>query len=124
MNRTWLALSLVIAAPLVAQSTGAIAGRVRDDSAKHPIAGALIWVDGGRQGATTDTGGAYRVRDVRAGWHRVRAARIGYRSVILDSVFVRSGETATLDFALAPQALAIDSIRSEERRVGKEGRTR
>lgn len=100
---------LLGAVPLAAQSTGAIAGRVTD-STKHSIAGALVWVDGGRQGATTDTGGVYRVRDVRSGWHRVRVARIGYRSVILDSVFVRSGETATLDFALLPQALTIDSI--------------
>lgn len=110
MNRPWFALSLLLAAPLAAQSTGAIAGRVTDDTTKRAISGALIWVDGGRQGATSDTSGAYRVRDVRAGWHRVRAARIGYRSVILDSVFVRSGETATLDFALVPEALTMDSI--------------
>lgn len=98
------------AVPLAAQSTGAIAGRVTDDSTKKSIAGALIWVDGGRQGATTDTGGLYRVREVRSGWHRVRVARIGFRAVILDSVLVRSGETAQLNFALAPQALTIDSI--------------
>jgi len=103
-------LLLVAGAPLAAQSTGAIAGRVTDDTTKRAIAGALIWVDGGRQGATTDTSGLYRVREVRTGWHRVRVGRIGYRSVILDSVFVRSGETATLDFALAAQALTIDSI--------------
>lgn len=101
-----LALS---AAPAGAQVTGAIEGHVRD-SASHAIRGALISVDGGRQGATADTAGAYRVRDVRSGWHRVRAARIGYRSVILDSVLVRSGETAVLDFTLAPQALTLDSI--------------
>lgn len=99
----------VVATPLSAQVNGAIEGHVRDSS-QHAIRGALIWVDGGRQGATTDTAGAYRVRDVRSGWHRVRAARIGYRAVILDSVLVRAGETVILDFAMAPQALALDSI--------------
>ncbi len=110
MTRRWSMLFLVVAAPLAAQSTGAVAGRVIDDSTKRSISGALVWIDGGRQGATTDTAGLYRVRDVRSGWHRVRVARIGYRSVILDSVLVRSGETAELNFALAPQALTIDSI--------------
>jgi len=103
---------LVLAAfatPLSAQVSGAIEGHVRD-STQHAIRGALIWVDGGRQGATTDTGGAFRVRDVRSGWHRVRVARIGYRSVVLDSVLVRAGESVILDFALAPQALTMDSI--------------
>jgi hypothetical protein len=104
-----LVLTVVLVRSLAAQSTGAIAGRVKDDQG-HSLGGTLVWVDGGRQGATTDTGGLYRVREVRSGWHRVRAARIGYRPVILDSVLVRGGETVTLDFALAAQALTLDSL--------------
>ena len=109
----WGALLLVLAgtwgARLDAQATGAIEGHVRDQVG-HPIGGALIWVDGGRQGTTADTSGAFRVREIRSGWHRVRAARIGYKPVILDSVLVRSGESVTLDLVLQQQALALDSI--------------
>lgn len=94
---------------LAAQANGAIEGHVRDQAGKG-IGGALIWVDGGRQGTTADTGGAFRVREVRSGWHRVRAARIGYKPFILDSVLVRSGETVQLEFTLQPQALSLDSI--------------
>jgi len=111
MTRAWVLAVLVLgAAPLAAQSSGAFEGRVTDQSTKHGVGGTLIWVDGGRQGATSDSAGRYRVREVRSGWHRVRAARIGYRAVILDSVLVRAGETVVLDFALAPQALSLDSI--------------
>ncbi len=51
-------------------------------------------------GAVTDTTGSVRIRGVRPGWHRVAARLIGYRGVVLDSVFVRAGATVTADLAL------------------------
>ena len=79
---------LLCVGSLAAQTGGAIAGRVHDATSSLSIAGALIAVDGGRQGAATDTGGFYRVREVRSGWHRVQVSRIGYRPVAYDSVLV------------------------------------
>jgi len=101
---------LVVAAPLTAQTGGAIAGRVRDALTGEPVRAALVSVDGGRQGAATDTGGAYRVREVRSGWHRVQVNAVGYRPLIHDSVLVRTGETITLNFELHQHAIAVDSI--------------
>jgi hypothetical protein len=106
------AVLLVIgAAPsLAAQTGGAIAGRVRDAVTGRGLHAVTILVDGGRQGAATDTSGAFRVREVRSGWHRVEARLIGYRPVIHDSVLVRSGETITLDIALQAHAVQVDSL--------------
>ncbi|PYO37927.1 MAG: hypothetical protein DMD29_14535, partial [Gemmatimonadetes bacterium] len=101
---------LAAAAPLAAQTGGAIAGRVKDALTGEPIRAALVSVDGGRQGAATDSGGAYRVREVRSGWHRVQVNAIGYRPLTHDSVLVRTGETVTLDVDLHPHAVAVDSI--------------
>ena len=101
---------LIVAAPLAAQTSGAIAGRVRDALTGEAVRAALIRVDGGRQGAATDTVGAFRVREVRAGWHRVEVNAVGFRPLIHDSVLVRSGETVTLNFELHPHAVAVDSI--------------
>jgi outer membrane receptor protein involved in Fe transport len=53
-----------------------------------------------RVGAVTDTSGRYRARAVRTGWHRVAARLIGYRGVVLDSVFVPAGSAVTVDFDL------------------------
>ena len=103
-------LLLTCAAPLAGQTGGAIAGRVRDAVNGRGIAAAVISVDRGRSGAGTDTSGAFRVREVRSGWHHVQISAIGFRPVIYDSVLVRSGETVTLDVALQPHALSIDSI--------------
>lgn len=83
---------------------------MRDAVATTPVAGALITIDNGRQGATTDAAGAYRIREVRSGWHTLRAVRIGFRPVQIDSVLVRSGETVTLDLRLDAHPTAIDSI--------------
>lgn len=109
-------LTTLAAAPLAAQTGGAIAGRVRDAISGQGITGATIAVDGGRQGAGTDTSGFFRVREVRSGWHRVLVARIGYRPVARDSVLVRSGETTTLNVLLQPLALQIESLTVEATR--------
>jgi hypothetical protein len=106
----WLALLALLAGPLAGQTGGAISGRVHDATTGASVHGATISVDGGRQGAGTDTGGFYRVREVRSGWHHVEVARIGYRPVLFDSVLVRSGETVVLNVALQSIALQVESI--------------
>jgi outer membrane receptor protein involved in Fe transport len=60
--------------------------------------------------AIADTDGAYRARGIRSGWHRVTARFIGYRSVVQDSVFVRSGATVTVDFSLETNPLRLDPL--------------
>ena len=86
---------------LAAQAEGAIEGRVQEAGTGRSLGAAQVLVDE-RVGAVTDTSGQYRVRAVRTGWHRVAARLIGYRSVVLDSVFVRAGATIRADFALRP----------------------
>ena len=83
-----------------------MAGRVRDDRHRALARRAQVLVDDG-VGAVTDTAANYRVRAVRTGWHRVAARLIGYRGVVLDSVFVRAGATITADFALEASAVEL-----------------
>lgn len=111
MRRATLAVASLLAAgaPLAAQATGAIGGRVRDATTGASVPLARVWVDDGRQGTLTDTGGVYRLREVRSGRHTVRVELIGYRPTRRDSVPVRAGETTVLDFTLQPTALLVDS---------------
>ena len=102
--------ALLCGSPAAAQTSGAIAGRVRDATTGQGIGSAVVAVDGGRQGAATDTAGFFRVREVRSGWHRVQVARIGYRPTLYDSVLVRSGETVTLNVSMESLALQVESI--------------
>jgi outer membrane receptor protein involved in Fe transport len=99
----------VCAGEVAAQSEGAIGGRVHESGSGRSLAGAQVVVDE-RVGAVTDTAGQYRVRAVRTGWHRVAARLIGFRGVVLDSVFVRGGATITADFELEPSAVELSPL--------------
>ncbi|HET9293083.1 MAG TPA: TonB-dependent receptor, partial [Gemmatimonadales bacterium] len=110
-RRAWTAACfLAAAAPLAAQSTGAISGTVRDASSGRPLASALVTIEEGRRGAVTDATGGFRIREVRSGWHRVRAALIGYQPIVRDSVLVRAGGTIVLDLTLRPAAVEVESL--------------
>lgn len=109
----WLRAALVLCAvlplKLEGQTEGAISGQVRDAGSGAGLAEAQILVDDRIRGIA-DTGGIYRVRAIRSGWHRVAARLIGYRSVVQDSVFVRAGATVTLDFSLSPNPLQLEPL--------------
>ncbi|HEX5005002.1 MAG TPA: TonB-dependent receptor [Gemmatimonadales bacterium] len=101
---------LAAAAPLRAQSNGAIAGVVRDAQTGVPLANVLVSVEDGRRGALSDSAGRYRIREIRSGLHTLHAALIGYTPLTHDSLQVRSGGTTVLDLALQPSAVPIETI--------------
>ncbi len=69
-------------------SVGRIGRRTRHRKRyRASLTGAQVLVDE-RVGGVADTLGDYKVRSVRSGWHRVAARLIGYRGVVLDSVFI------------------------------------
>ena len=104
---------LALAAPaLRAQSTGTIAGHVREQPSQAPVHGAQVLVDG-RLAVLTDSAGAYVVRGVQSGLHRVTVRLIGFATATRDSVPVRSAEETRLDFPLAPQAVQLGAVSVE-----------
>ena len=100
-------LLLLLPVDAAAQAEGAVAGRVSAAPEDRSLAGAEVLLDN-VVAAVADTAGRYRIRSARAGWHRLSARFIGYRGVVLDSVFVRAGATIAVDFTLEsnPQELA------------------
>jgi outer membrane receptor protein involved in Fe transport len=91
---------------LAAQSDGAIEGRVQEAGTNRSLGSVQLLVDD-RASAVTDSSGWYRVRGVRTGWHRVAARLIGFRGMVLDSVFVRAGATIRADFELTASAVEL-----------------
>lgn len=99
------------AAPaLAAQVNGAITGRVTDAATGRALSGAQVRILGTGQGAATDTGGRFRVREVRPGVWTVVVVRIGYKQVRRDSLLVRGGEVLRLELDLAPVAVEVESL--------------
>ncbi|MEO6068341.1 MAG: TonB-dependent receptor [Gemmatimonadales bacterium] len=104
------------AGPLAAQVNGAITGSVTDAATGRAVSGAQVRILGTGQGAATDTGGHFRVREVRPGAWTLVVQRIGYRQVRRDSLVVRGGEVLRLELQMAPVAVEVESLMVRQQR--------
>lgn len=97
------------ASTLLAQSTGKIEGRVRDQ-AGAPIANAQVTIVGSAFSALTNPQGYYFINNVPAQTVTMRAAFIGYRAVRAEGVRILGGQTVTQDFALQASTIELQDI--------------
>ena len=102
--------ALAAATPLHGPGRGCRSRASRARRNRAPDSGGVQVLVDDRVGAVSDTAGRYRVRAVRTGWHRVAARLIGYRGVVLDSVFVPAGATVTVDFELEANPLELEPL--------------
>lgn len=92
-----------------AQAVGTISGRVTVEGTDQPVNSAQVFIVGTQLGALTGTDGRFRILNVPAGDHQVRAVQLGMKPVV-KAVSVTSGGTTTADFAMARAALELDQI--------------
>ncbi len=97
------------AAPLAAQTTGSVSGRVTESGSQRPLNGAQVTVVGANRRAVTDATGAYTIANVPAGPARVRAELIGH-SASEQAVTVAAGGTSTANFQLGSAAISLDAL--------------
>ncbi|MBI2416832.1 MAG: TonB-dependent receptor [Ignavibacteriales bacterium] len=93
----------------MAQGTGKIAGRVLDEMG-NPLSGAVIVVEGNKQGAGSDMDGYYAIINVRAGEYRVSCRYVGYKTQSVSGVRVSSDQTRTLNFQLTSSTIMNDEV--------------
>lgn len=102
-------VAAVGAAPVTAQQTGTITGRVTDAASGQPLVGAQMIVAGTNLGTLTNADGQYAIRNVPPGEREVRAMLIGY-SQLTQTVTVPPGGSATADFQLETSAVELDAV--------------
>ena len=101
-NHFFLALLLVFtvaAVNLYSQTTGKIAGVVRDDKGELLI-GARVEVEGTQLRSGTDENGQYAILNVPVGTYSVKCTYVGYDAQVQSGISVSVGITSTVDFSL------------------------
>jgi TonB-linked SusC/RagA family outer membrane protein len=88
---------------------GTVTGRVTDTRTGRPVAGAGVAIVGTPLGTITNAEGRYVIPNVPAGTRTVRVSMSGYTS-LERALDVTSGQTATLDLAIAPEVLMLEEI--------------
>lgn len=89
--------------------TGAITGTVVDATSGDPLPGANIIIVGEPVGASTNSEGRFRLRNLPAGNHTIRVTYIGYRQVE-KTVEVKRGVTETVQIRLTPGYVEIEGV--------------
>jgi len=106
-----LLAALLAAAPAAAQT---VHGRVLDDSARAPVAGALVELVGanGRRvaAARTDASGAFRLRSGRPGAYTVFAARTGYGVTQRGPLSLAQGDSTAVELVLRTAVVAVAGV--------------
>jgi len=103
-------LVLLCSAPLQAQGTGRIVGRVIDAHTGAGLADVMVDVIGTTQGALSRADGRYLITDVPAGAVTLRAQSIGYADLVVATVRVTAGSVVEQTLTLEPAAVQIGAI--------------
>lgn len=137
MTRRLYFLSLIIlnlgVSAAFAGTTGKITGVVKDRETGEPLIGSNVIIEGTTLGAATSLDGSFVILNVPPGTYSVRAAMIGYQTVIAQNIGVSIDLTTRVDFELgveviggeevtviAERPLVITDLTSSEARISSE----
>lgn len=109
------ALGLLLAAPVLAGTTGKLTGTVRDEK-KQPLAGVNIRVVGQRLGAVTDETGQFVIIGIPGGLQSVQANLLGYAAYTASNVSITPDFTTELNITLRTEAVQMSEVKVEAER--------
>ncbi|MBM4160361.1 MAG: TonB-dependent receptor [Ignavibacteria bacterium] len=96
--------------PLVAQSTGKIAGTVRDKQTGEALVGANIIVKGTTLGAASDENGFYYILRVPPGTFELQFSMVGYRITTVRGVRVQIDLTSEINVQLEQKSVEMGEV--------------
>ena len=103
-------ICIILLNSLFAGTTGKISGKVTDKITGEALVGVNIILLGTTQGAATDIDGNYFILNIQPGIYSVKAAMIGYKSVIVKSVQVSADQTTHISFELSSEAVKLGEV--------------
>lgn len=105
-----MVIGLATADTALAQKSGHIVGKLVDSQSGEPLIGASVFIEGTTMGAQTDLDGNYLIKRVPPGSYTVMISSIGYNTVKIELVEVKSDESYSLDYALESKSITLDKI--------------
>src|SRR5829696_8031585 len=118
MKRRLITVSLLSACALLLSATradaqgetGRITGTITIAEGNQPLQGVRVTLLGTELTVTSNPQGRYTIAGIAPGTYRLRASAIGYTPVVVDSVPVRAGQSATADIALQRQTVELERV--------------
>jgi TonB-linked SusC/RagA family outer membrane protein len=118
MKRRLITVSLLSACALLLPAsrsaaqgeTGRITGRITRAESSLPLQGVRVTLLGTQLTVTTNPEGRYTIAGIAPGTHRLRASAIGYTPVVIDSIPVVAGQSATADITLRAQTVELERV--------------
>lgn len=113
MVRSFLIVLIILSSFTQAQQsqlTGSIMGKVYDSENKLGLPGVNVYLKDKNIGASTDIEGNFKIEKLPVGNYVIVFSYIGYSSVTLTDVIVRSNRITYQDAELIPTQLKLDSI--------------
>ena len=118
MKRRLITVSLLSACALLLPAsrasaqgnTGRITGTITGTEGNQPIQGVRVTLLGTQLTVTSNPQGHYTIAGIAPGTYRLRASAIGYTPVIVDSIPVAAGQTATADISLKHQTVELERV--------------
>jgi len=95
---------------LFSQSTGKIAGTVRDKQTREPLFGANVLVKGTTLGASTDENGFYYILRVPPGMQELQVSYLGYKTNTIRGVRVQIDLTTEINVYLEPTSVELGEV--------------
>ena len=102
-----------------AQTLGSIIGRVVDARSDSVLAGAAVTVVGTNLRAITGRDGRFVIGSVPPGERTLRVEQLGFRTVVLEGILVRTGQSQDVRIPLdiAPVVMQGVVVEAERRRI-------
>ncbi|MDA8948037.1 TonB-dependent receptor [Flavobacteriaceae bacterium] len=110
MNKKLTALLLLLTGFLSAQNTGSLSGRILDAQSQLPLEGATVILIGTSLGVVTNQDGYFTIEDIPTQSYNVEASYLGFESLTLFNVIVKSVGNIPLLFKLNEIAENLDEI--------------
>ncbi len=110
MNRKLTALLLLLTGFLSAQNTGSLSGRILDAQSQLPLEGATVILIGTSLGVVTDQDGYFTIEDIPTQSYNVEASYLGFESLTLFNVIVKSVGNIPLLFKLNEITENLDEV--------------